>query len=330
MAEEGTPGAAAAPADAAAGEQSEATGAVPPLPPPPEIGGEGDDGDWLDAETVRKVADLGFAVLGVAASGVAGFVVSNRRQLKARLSEKLEELAGLKRPASVAPNETVNYVLLLGIGGSGKTTLAQRLTNDHRADPATATDAWQVYSTSRDRPADANEPDRDRCRFYVSDYVGQNLGSLIGAFLDQQQQPNSPLRYGCVTSVILVVDLFSPPVHADEADNEQRKEWEPERVAENDAAWNDQALDAVWGLLKRPSFRHVCLFINKADRLEQQGEVIEAAIRDAYSPLRSRLDQRIRGVRFETIVGSASHGAGVPDLIDDLLERSIRPPEVEV
>jgi hypothetical protein len=252
---------------------------------------------------------------GSAAIVGLGIVVAALRNQRASLIKRLEKFFS---PPQVAADETFSSSLVLGIGGSGKTTLVNRLTNDKAADPAKETETFRLSGVSFDLPAERPEK---RCRMFFADYVGQNLGSLLRGFILEQRHGDSPLAYGYITSLILVVDLVEPPELAGEPTLPAAAICE-ERVTVNIASWNQQALSAVFGLLTN-QLQLVCLFVNKVDAVQQPGQQVAQVAKSLYRPLHEELGKRSRGAKFILIVGSADEGTGVTELKDELIHSAI-------
>ena len=239
-----------------------------------------------------------------------------------KLNRKIErELRGIKLPKQTAVDESRNSTILLGIGGTGKTTLIRSLFNDPRANPNIKTAKYAIYSKSEEVPA---ETPAKRCVFYISDYRGQNLGDLIRAFVEQQIKPYSEMRYGHINSLVLIVDLVKPP--ASQGNHAQMvNSYDEERVLRHLQEWNDQALDAVFGMMT-DELKYACLFINKYDLIEDHTVEMEANIKRAFGPLRDALEERCDGVNFDVLIGSARNGDKVTELHRSLTEYSVRSP----
>jgi hypothetical protein len=137
----------------------------------------------------------------VAASMTAAVLFSMSQRLKGRLK-------ALQLPPQVRVDETRNSILLVGIGGVGKTSLIKALTHDSAAEPGAA-GPFKIYKYVEEL---GNEPSGiKRTNLYFADYRGHNLTNLIGGFLDQQKQPYCQLRYGLLNSLVMVVDATDHP-----------------------------------------------------------------------------------------------------------------------
>ena len=174
------------------------------------------------------------------------------------------------------PCKKVNSILVVGKGGVGKTTLVKRLTGNQDANNQIRSGDYQIYQVFLKQ---------QKCNFYISDYAGEKLEDLLHNFIKQQQYSFSPMRYSCITSLILLVDLFEPPALPDQKvvpqDNLAQS-----RIDENDRYWNEDKLSMVLKLTN--NLKYVCLLINKRDLL-RPGNLNEQQIQDKYGNLFIRL-----------------------------------------
>lgn len=297
---------------------------APPAPPSPQVGkGEDPPSKLIDAflQLVLAAALLGLSV-------ATTFLLGNRARLSKLLAEKLDKLVGLELPAPADPDSTANYTMLIGLGGSGKTTLAKSLTSDPAARPNIKTTEWLTYSTRLESPASGSGGVHGKlaCKLYVSDYPGQRLSELVKAFVAQQSAPESPLRFGYVTSAVLVVDVVSPPELHDQP-HQRATAPEKKRIKQHLDSWDGQALDAVWGMLPLPGLQYACLFINKVNLLDSRGPDSDEEILALFRPLRERLSDLCEGVEVKTVMGSAEDHP--TELRDDLIRNAIEPPRRE-
>jgi hypothetical protein len=238
----------------------------------------------------------------VAASMTAAVLFSMSQRARARLK-------ALHLPPPVRDDETRNSILLVGIGGVGKTSLIRALT-DPAAEPDT-TGPFQIYKHFEEL---GNEPSGiKRTHLYFADYRWQNLTDLIGRFILGQKQPYCPLRYGFLNSLIMVVDVMDPPKYPGEV-IQKAKNFSQKRVEDHLKEWSSQSIQAILGLFTRPQLKYMCLFINKIDLLIDYDEAMENEIKEAYLPLLRELDEAREGVRFECKLGSAARDLKVGEL----------------
>ena len=160
----------------------------------------------------------------------------------------------------------------------------------------------------------------------MSDYRGQDFGTQVAAFIQQQLKNRTPMRYGDIDSLILVVDLLPPY-------SKPKGSIDEDRVGEHITQWNRTALDAVFGMLEKSSLSLVCLFVNKYNQITKKDANLEKAIVKLYSPLINDLKRRceyldsdtkkmIPYARFKLIIGATIDGTGLPELRQNLMELS--------
>ena len=125
-----------------------------------------------------------------------------------RLAKADDRMRGFQLPVKTPFPEMRNSVLLVGLGGVGKTSFINKLLDSDAARPEIATDSFDIYRYGVVLP-DNEKP--STCWIYMSDYAGQDLGSLVRAFVEQQRLSYSPMRYGHINSLILLVDLMPAP-----------------------------------------------------------------------------------------------------------------------
>lgn len=232
----------------------------------------------------------------------------------------------LTEPIQHAPGDRNlrTSTMLIGIGGVGKTTLIGRILRDDRANPSEATQAYHLYYGTYDKTRASG--DNIKYHFHVSDYKGQNVGTLVQAFVSQQKMPYSPMAYDHVNALIVMVDLFAPLSQRAERQSRTMATVEEERVKEHMDSWNSIALDAVFGLVTN-KLRYVCLFINKADLLLKDDAGWQPRIKEMFAPLKTLLDYKVKdidGLVFDVIVGSASNGEGLYRLTEGLERAGVR------
>jgi hypothetical protein len=210
----------------------------------------------------------------------------------------------------------VNTILLVGMEGTGKTELIKSCFGHAHADSSKETEDFEIYTSER-------MVDGKNCWINVADYMGQNIGTLVGTFIDVQRQLDSPLKYKHLHSLIVMVDLrfpeedraiSAPPAPlADQA-----------RVKANLEQWNEMALDAIFGLLTDPPLEYVCVFVNKFDLISEPKKYSKAKAEKNYAALVDYLKLKVKPVKaggkikVDVIVGSAKHGDGHAELLASL------------
>ena len=270
------------------------------------------------SDEIQVVAGL---VTGVAS--VLGVLLSNTHQGKRKAEDTLR---GITLPAKVPKGHKRNSIMLLGIGGVGKTTLIRSLFANPKANPAFSTVAYELYRTTIDVAVETGERGGQPCHLFVGDYRGQDLGSLIREFIVAQMKSYDPMSYGYINTLVLMVDVVDPPASPDEVPPGQQSEVNLSRVRKQKREWNDTALDAVFGLLTKSSLSHVCLFINKSDLITNgNDEEKESEIKTLYGGLAKKLRKRAHGANaeFNVLYGSADKGTNVPVLQRALLDKAV-------
>lgn len=95
------------------------------------------------------------------------------------------------------------------------------------------------------------------------------------------------MRYSCITSLILLVDLFDPPALPDQEIKPQDN-ISQSRINENNKYWDEDKLSMVLRLTN--NLKYVCLLISKPDLLKS-GNLAEEEIKNKYSNLYTRLNE---------------------------------------
>jgi GTPase SAR1 family protein len=261
-------------------------------------------------------------------------------QVKTKLEQEVKEKEAIKKEA-IEHKERVEYLerrlsgprfmatpqqedrycrmLLLGIGGVGKTHLIKSMMaapggEDYVPDPRVSTGTAKSYSLIN---AIVSGDNTKVVHVDVDDYRGQNQGELLRYLTER----GADGKLHAVTAIVLVVDLFSPP-DRDAPLQRTRPDWSASRVAKNNEEWSSAALQP-WLDLAGDEWKYFCLFVNKLDLLRPLTNERIRDIEKEYDSLLQRAKQS-RGVRYKIIVGSARRGTGVVELLSDLVEYSQR------
>lgn len=258
----------------------------------------------------------------------------HQRDLVDRLRQYVQ--AGLLKPIQLPTGHRRNSVMVIGLGGVGKTTLIKKLTLNPAIDPTRRTEKYDLYtfnmavmngamlpSKEAASPAISTTPDSETTHVFITDYKGQDIGQLVRSFVEQQKALFSPMAYGHVTTLLLVVDVVGPKKGEDDEDPEPRREPDKERIRDQVRLWSELMLDAVFGFLTRESLQYVCLFINKVDLIDNVKGRQE--LLSHFQPVVELLRQRTEpsGVKVKTIIGSAQDGTGIDELRSGIMENAV-------
>ena len=198
------------------------------------------------------------------------------------LGEKARKLDFGEIP--VKPGERRNSIMVLGLGGSGKSEFCDAVCKLYKVDGNNETDEYHLRSVTEIVNDKGNST---TYHFHLSDYKGQSFGSQISAFIMQQQIPRTPMRYGHVNTMVFVVDI-APGKNKEHS----LAGIDENRIQKHLDEWNSTALDAAFGMHRRDSLKLVVLYINKINALESYTPVEREAIRKSFKSLEDRIKDR--------------------------------------
>ncbi|HZR03173.1 MAG TPA: hypothetical protein VFA81_08395 [Burkholderiales bacterium] len=212
-------------------------------------------------------------------------------------------------------------LVLLGVGGAGKTSIVRALAAMSRANPAVATDGLKLYALASDvavfdKPvtdtgsaSEGSSPKKAkkkiRMKLNIVDTVGQRLEKILELKLTRDGQP---------TIAVIVVDLFAPTGET-QADV-YSKQVDRERIEKQLRTFSEEGLRLMLTHLVK-NLVGIVVFVNKVDLLSMP-------VRDAMRTARgeglkfAKAASRIQNIdTVPVVVGSASLGWGVSGFRDN-------------
>ncbi len=202
-----------------------------------------------------------------------------------------------------------NVVMMLGLGGAGKTSIIHGVTEDPQANPRIATPSFSIFDYHQDKA------------LYMMDYRGQNLATLIAALSYGDYEGDLPTSSASqINSIVLVLDLISPAANP-AIRLRAPMDIDQKRVQENEEFWNSAIMQALTTFLSEDHLRYVCIFINKTDlhKKDLTQDDIDA-IEDMYMPICTKLAEYRKAAEFEIMVGSAKDKTIISKLRNRLLD----------
>lgn len=260
-------------------------------------------------------------------AALAKLIQERSSRIRAESQARIEraKLTSILEPRPIGPNERRIAFMMLGLGGSGKTTIIDTWLGAANRAPQQKTEEFEIFESTIKlaSPSFGRANTAPLIKTYISDYRGQNLGSLVRGVLVAQKLPYSPLAYGLIRSLIIVVDVVPPP-NGDGQVTPKNQELNTERIDSHNQQWNESALEAIFGLLTS-SLAYVCLFINKTDALRTP--LSDENLKSHFEPLIRRLEamRRDNQFRLEVITGAALLGNGYPEFKRALVAYSEAP-----
>ena len=271
-------------------------------------------------------------IFSIIAAGISAYITSifqERSKLKILEFERKQKNIEIKKversfrePVRVPDGEFRNSIVLIGLGGTGKTTFIKALLQNEEANPDEKTEKYEIYHGDRSSGKVANSKKNKKTWFYIADYKGQNIGQLVRAFILQQKKKYSPVAYSYINSFILMVDLWPPSDRQNDPDPSPQDKPNMERVDTHNEQWNDTSLDALFGIFTN-SLSYVCLFINKIDLMSDQSEEAKHSYISMYKELAKRIQKRCSPINVDIILGSAKEGTGITKVTSKLIENSV-------
>lgn len=248
---------------------------------------------------------------------ILGFLVDNWGVIVTILGFIFTVFIGVKRRKALASwirkqlnGDAIrhNTCILLGQGGTGKTTLISRVTNDAKAKPEVETNSFNLHEhrlSTHDYI----------CRIVFADYRGQDLAVLSEGLSRMSLEDRQK-----VISLILMIDICDT---IDALPRDREKPIDYRRLLSQTEQWCSQSIDAIVGIIGATQLRFALIFINKLDTLTRtEQEEHESEIKRLCIPLQDKLKKAIPGVSVEILLGSA-RGAESVDIRNKMARHAI-------
>lgn len=263
-------------------------------------------GDWLSKND--SLVNAAGAVLVAALLTVIAWMQRKLTDLRARILDPFRPTVR-ESPLQV---KAVN-VVVVGEGGTGKTSLIRALTGCEKADPSVPSKGFRLYTCANevDVRQGPDQIQRVLTRLYIEDYEGQKTNIRVN---DEGVKRREAVVQSTV--LIIMVDLF-PTVARTAPKLTPQELWDQGRVDFQMSQYAEAMIDVLANMSSK--LTKAILFINKFDliRPTQGVELAEARVQNAYRPLIDRLDRAFAGMKFSVIVGSAATGLNVSGYEED-------------
>jgi GTPase SAR1 family protein len=281
-----------------------------------------------DTTFITGVKSVVLATIGGIITGIGGWFRTRKykeatAKYETQVNELSRRLSGVRFGLPEKLVESYNRVLLVGLSGTGKTTLIRKLLSNKSANPRVTTADLFTYSLVHETIYRSDTSDLSVsyvCRMDIDDYRGQYLSQILNEWKDDFR----PVGTFACSSVIFIADLFEPLNNPD-AVTPHRDKWSAARVRENLAQWSESLVRAIIEKADSGNLKYVCLFVNKMDLLRRFDSEIEKQVEYQYRRMRASILKSLAGVEFDLIVGSAEKGIGVSRLLNRLVEVSAPP-----
>lgn len=240
------------------------------------------------------------SIVSIAVATLKTAALTKLQSLVQKLTDRLSD-PFYSRPEEY--RQSAINVIVVGEGGSGKTSLIKALTDSDFARPDISTDSLDSYSIVREETV--TNPNgkiaRSLLRIYVDDYIGQRFDQIASNPLLKKRQEIIE-----ASVLVIVVDLFSPAQQGDEV--QPQESIDNARVRRNVRFYdNDGIIQILTSILNKG--QNIILFINKLDLLLPRDNESVEDIKKKFNTVIKRLN--IRGKKLDIIVGSAETGEGI-------------------
>jgi len=248
---------------------------------------------------ITQGAPLGAAVAGLVVAGLLALLTRWRIELGKLRERYIDPLHG-KLPH--LDQYAVN-AMVVGLGGSGKTSIIRSLSACEEADPEIKTAVNQTYTIVNEVSVKGKggELYRRVNRIYIDEHVGQQMASIFDTDMARRRGLDKINR-----CLIIVVDLFE----VTDSDNRPltRTAFDKRRIAKNLNLYNEGFVQILTTFLNDGD--KFVVFINKIDGLQDITEQAVEEAKAAYKPLIDRL-RAVNGRKTMVVVGSAMRGLGL-------------------
>lgn len=281
----------------------------------------GEAGLWAQFKTL--IVSFISAMLGLLTAWVLKLRLDDIKTLNAKLTAFMGDFLDRKsadKPTDLHVHGEFNMVLL-GVGGTGKTSIVRAMASMSKADPSIATQNLKLYTLAsdvglygpHDKPAvqtaiTSERRSRVRVKVNVIDTVGQRIQDISGisGFL-----PDRP------TVAVLVVDLFAPVGNT--APDPYQDKVDQRRIKAQMEAFSPQVLRFIFTEqnIGIRNLAGVIVFVNKVDLLQKPfREAIEVGLA-CGTKFAQTVDDTLDVSTPVVVVGSAAMGLGVSGFRDD-------------
>jgi hypothetical protein len=230
----------------------------------------------------------------------------------------------LTQPKPASRNGRRCSVVLLGIGDSGKSEFIKRLTGNVVDAPAVKTTGVREWNVDipfvESRPGDNQLALSRHVTCYITDYMGQNLGSLVHYFMMEQKARLSKMAFGHINVLCILVDLAEGDPAGGNGNNDKIPD--STRTESQTSEWNGQTLAAVWGLVAGPKFKHVIIFLNKCDAIPSRPVKFDEIAAKPYATLIKRVREDFPDQQLHVIAGSAKKNENMHEVIRVIVDAS--------
>jgi hypothetical protein len=227
----------------------------------------------------------------------------------------------------VKSSDRIARIAVVGLGGSGKTTLIKTLTACDGIDPKISTLGVCPIILGKEEKTGSLFGRTRRTTIIYCDTDGQSPNTFLKKMLSADN--DDILHSGCFDAIIFVLDLKDSgiAVHRDE-DVITSIDWD--RVDEHNTEWGHYSLSFLFDALS-DKLKLCIVFINKCNLIREmvgrKRPALETDILDRLTPMIRRLQDRTKGVSFKIVFGSARDAQEVYQLRREIEEKVLKDAE---